>query len=314
MPYAGWVAPRGHRAWIMGLAVTLVAAMTPAVAQKAAAPAGTLKRIQQAGKIRFGYRVDARPFSYKDESGNAAGYSVAMCMKVADAVKAELAAPTLGVEWVPVSLEDRFNLLAQGKVDLLCGADTPTLARRKELAFSIPIFPGGIGALLRRDAPTHLQDVLMGRKSNEPTWRASAGQLLSAQTFAVVTGTTAQPWLAKKVTDFQLTAKVVPVDGYATGVQQVLDRQASVFFGDRAILLDAAVRNASAKDLVVLDRSFTYERLSLALARDEDFRLVVDRALSQVYASGDINGLYTKWFGAPDANAVNFFRWFTLPE
>lgn len=309
-----WVAPRGLRARIAGFAIACLVAVAPVVAQKAAAPVGTLKRIQQAGKIRLGYRADARPFSFKDESGNAAGYSVAMCMKVVDAVKAELGAPTLGVEWVAVTLEDRFSALAQGNVDLLCGADTPTLARRKDVAFSTPIFPGGIGALLRSDAPKHLQDVLMGRKSNEPTWRASAGQLLSAQTFTVVTGTTAQPWLAKKVNEFQLTAKVVPVDGYAPGVQQVLDRKANVFFGDRAILLDAATKNASASDLLVLDRSFTYEPLALTLARDEDFRLVVDRALSQVYTSGDITGLYTKWFGAPDANTVNFFRWVTLPE
>ena len=65
--------------------------------------------------------------------------------------------------------------------------------------------------------------------------------------------------------EFKLAAKVVPVDGYEAGVQRVLDRKADVFFGDRAILLDAAARSPSAGDLLVLDRLFTYEPLALAL-------------------------------------------------
>ncbi len=314
MQRAGWIT-RWARIAAPTIVALAIASPPPVTAQAGKAPAGTLARIRQAGKVKFGYRVDAQPFSFKDESGNPAGYSVAMCMKVADAIKTELSLPTLGVEWVPLTLEERFTALQQGKVDMLCGADTPTLGRRSDIAFSIPVFPGGIGALVRKDAPTHLKDVLMGRKSTNPTWRASAGQLLSEQVFNVVTGTTAQPWLAKKVNEFQLTAKTIPVDTYGAGVQQLVERKSNVFFGDRAILLDAATRSANASDLLVLGRSFTYEPLSLAIPRgDDDFRLVVDRTLSRLYASGEITGLYTKWFGVPDDNTVNFFRWVTLPE
>lgn len=314
MQRAGSISPRGQWARLAACVLMVVAAAAPLAGQAGKTSSATLERIRKAGKVTFGYRTDARPFSFKDESGNPSGYSVALCMKVADAIKAELKVPTLGVEWVAVTLDNRFDQLQQGKVDLLCGADAPTLSRRQQAAFSLPVFPGGTGALLRSDAPKRLQDVLMGRKSTDPTWRASAGQLLSEQTFTVVGGTTTQPWLASKVKEFQLTARVVAVNDYATGVQQLLDRKANVFFGDRAILLDAAARNPAAKDLVVLDRSFTYEPLALALGRDEDLRLIVDRALSKTYASGDITGLYTKWFGAPDANTANFFRWVTLPE
>ena len=47
---------------------------------------------------------------------------------------------------------ERFDAIKLAQVDLLCGADTVTLARRADVAFSIPIFPGGIGALTRADA------------------------------------------------------------------------------------------------------------------------------------------------------------------
>jgi ABC-type amino acid transport substrate-binding protein len=293
-------------------AIALLSLVAPTLAQRAAAPPTTLDRIRTAGSIKVGYRTDARPFSFQGASG-ADGYSVALCTKVVDALKADLGLAALTVEWVPVTVADRFQAVQQGQVDLLCGAETVTLERRRDVGFSIPIFPGGVGALLRTDAPPRLREILNERPRSDPAWRGSAGQLLQAQTFSVVTGTTAEPWLARKLTEFKLTAKVEPVDGYDGGIQGVLDRKANVFFGDRAILLDAARRHPSSSKLVVLDRLFTYEPVALAFARgDEDFRLAVDRALSAFYASGELSALYAQWFGAADDDARSFFRWNAL--
>jgi putrescine:ornithine antiporter len=232
---------------------------------------------------------------------------------VVGALRDQLSVPALNVEWVPVTLADRFQAVQQGRVDLLCGAATETLERRQDVAFSVPIFPGGIGALLRTDAAARLRDILAERPRTDPVWRGSAGLLLTEQTFSVVTGTTAQPWLAGRLDDLELTASVMPVADYAAGIQGVLDRDAHVFFGDRAILMDAAARHPSASQLMVLERLFTYEPVALALARgDEDFRLAVDRALSGFYASGALNALYVEWFGEADEDARNFFRWNAL--
>jgi putrescine:ornithine antiporter len=214
--------------------VAVFAGTAPAVAQRAPAPGATLARIKQTSRIALGYRVDA--FAFKDESGNAAGYSVALCQKVADAIKAELALAQLKVEWVPVTAADRFTALQQGKVDLLCGSDTETLERRRDAAFSIPIFPGGIGALVRADASAKLKDVLNGHRSTEPNWRASAGQLLQTQIFTVISGTTAEPWLTRSLNSFKLTAKVAPVTGYDAGLQQVLNRKATCSSATRHLL------------------------------------------------------------------------------
>jgi len=287
-----------------------------AMAFFAAAPAlaGTLDRVRDTGKLTLGYEP-ARPFSYQDESGKAAGYSVALCQKIAEDVKSELKLPALAVEWVPVTLEGRFRDLEQGKVDLLCGADSATLARRGEMSFSIPIFPGGIGALLRADASQGLRDILERRPPSRPLWRGSPAQVLEAQTFTVVTNTTSATWLSERIGTLQLTANVVPVDSYAAGIQSLLARRASVFFGDRAILLDAVARSPSASDLTVLDRHFTYEPFALALRRDDDgFRLAVDRSLSRLFRSAEFDALYAKWFGRPDEEARRFFRQSALPD
>jgi polar amino acid transport system substrate-binding protein len=165
----------------------------------------------------------------------------------------------------------------QGKMDLLCGTATATLTRRKEVAFSIPIFPSGIGAILRRDSSAALRDLLSNAPpQSRPIWRGSpARTILESKTFSVVAGTTGESWLAERLNTFQLTAKVVPVQSYDTGIRQVTDRGSDVLFGDRPILLDVATRSPSGHELVVLDRLFTYEPVALALARnDDDFRLV----------------------------------------
>lgn len=305
-----------------GLALAVLAIAAPAFAQKpkaakpAAVPTTTLERIRQSATIRLGYRTDARPFAFRDESGKASGYSVALCTDVADAVKAELGLASLNIEWVPVTLEDRFHAVQEGRIDLLCGADAKTLARMKEVAFSTSTFPGGIGALVRTDAPTRLKDILSGRKpAAQPNWRASSIQVLQTQVFSVINGTSAETWVNDKKQEFHLSSKVEPVDTYDAGVQRVLDRKSNVFFGDRAILLDAATRNPSAGKLMVLDRLFTYEPAALVFARNnDDLRLVVDRTLSGLYASGRIEAIYAASFGKLEAPTLAYFKWNTVPE
>jgi putrescine:ornithine antiporter len=313
-----------HRATVVASAVALLAAAPLVLAQKPAVPAdapapaqaGATKRIRDAGRIRLGFRTDARPFSYRDDAGQPAGYSIVLCQGIADAVKAEPGLAGVTVEWVPVTADDRFQVLKEGRIDLLCGAETVTLARRTEYSFSIPIFPGGIGALVRADAPARLREVLSGRgQTYRPTWRASASRALQSRAFSAVQGTTADKWLTERIRDLQVIAEISRVGSYDAGVQALLDRRSDAFFGERAVLLDAARRHAAGRDLVVVDRLFTYEPLALAFGRgDEEFRLLIDRSLSRFYASGELGSLYTTWFGEPDETALAFFRWNTLTD
>lgn len=278
------------------------------------ASAATLDRLQQSGKLELGYRADARPFSYKDESGNPAGYAVGLCQQVADKIKLDPRFSNLAVEWVAVTAEDELQAVRDGKIDLLCGA-AETLTSRKDVDFSVPIFPGGIGALLRASAPAGLREVLSGRPPSGPLWRGNPAQLIEKQTLSVVSGTPSEKWLGDSLGKLQLAAKVVPVQSYEEGIQRVADGSSNVFFADRSILLDAARRTPSASDLTVLERQFTYAPIALALGRnDADFRLVVDRALSQLFGSQGFLDLYTKWFGEPHDSVDTFFKLSTLPE
>jgi ABC-type amino acid transport substrate-binding protein len=64
----------------------------------------------------------------------------------------------------------------------------------------------------------------------------------------------------------------------------------------------------------VLTRHFTFVALAVALPRnDDDFRLAVDRAVSNVYADPQFGALYADNFGSPDADTVAFFRSVGVP-
>jgi ABC-type amino acid transport substrate-binding protein len=279
-------------------------------------PTDTLARVRQTGTLKLGYYADAGPFSYRDETGNPAGYAISLCQQVANDLKAEMGAPNLDVEFVLVTGTDRFDAITQGRVDLLCGPSVETFARRKEVSFSMPIFPAGLAALVRTDAPAQIREVLTGHEAPyRPLWRASMGLALQHRTFSAVTNTTALNWLTSKRDQFKIDAKIVPVESHDQGVQRVLNRTSDVLFGERSILLDAKKRNPAGDSLVVLDRLFTYEPLAFALARgNEDLRLLVDQSLSRLSRSGETQNLYRRFFGEPDENALTFFRLNTVAD
>ena len=157
--------------------------------------------------------------------------------------------------------------------------------------------------------------MLSGRPPSGPLWRGYPAQIIEKQTLAVVQGTPSEKWLKDKLGELQLTAEVLPVNNYDEGIQRILDGSADVLFADRSILLDAVKRGRSADELMVLDRQFTYAPIALALERgDADFRLSVDRALSEIFHSEKFHNLFVEWFGRPDQNADTFFRLSTLPE
>lgn len=293
----------------------LMVSLLGLVATGPALAAGTLDKVRESGKLSLGFRADTRPFAYADESGKAAGFSVALCQKVAQAVKAELKLPELAVEFVPVTAASRFEALQQGRIDLECGTSTPTIERRATVDFSIPVFNAGIGALTRADADRRLRDALADRPDPaNPVWRGAPGVFTKKVVFAVVGATTIERSLIEGLRARRIEVSVEKVPDYPAGLQLVRDGRAAALFGDRPVLLDAA-RRAPAGELAVVDRSFTREPLALAMRRGDDaFRLVVDRSLSRVFRSPEFGALYAGFFGPPAPGTLELFHSIALPD
>ena len=161
----------GYRVRIAACFMALLAVLLP-LAWPASASAATLDRIRQAGKIALGYRTDARPFSYRDESGNPDGYAVVLCKQVVDSLKTELGISELAVEWVPVTIDDEFKAVKENKVDLLCGAGE-TLSSSKGCRFLNSGFPGRN----RSTSPCDCSDRAKGGLIRSSTLRTSVAWL-----------------------------------------------------------------------------------------------------------------------------------------
>src|SRR3990170_3889228 len=98
------------------LAAVLAAALAaPAAAQELS---GTLKKIKDTGTITIGHRDSSIPFSYYDDKQQVVGYAVDLCMKIVDAVKAQLRMPNVQAKLNPVTSATRIPLMANGTIDL----------------------------------------------------------------------------------------------------------------------------------------------------------------------------------------------------
>jgi polar amino acid transport system substrate-binding protein len=290
------------------MGMVLCAATAPASGQ-------VLDRIKQSGQVRFGYVPDGRPFVYRKESGEADGYAIELCRHIAAEIKSRLALPALDVEWIPIGFDARTQQVRDGSVDVTCTPVVPTLERRREVSFSLPVFPGGNRAVIRKDSPRDLRQTLEGTASTAPVWRGSpAAKVLQRTIFAVVAGTTTEGWLKARGRMFHIDAEILDVLDYRSGLEKLLDHRVDVLFGDRAAILGEMSEAAHAR-LVILDRRFTHELYALPIPRnDDDFRLVVDEALSKLYASDGFGEVYAHWFKEFDDQTRLFFLWNTFPE
>lgn len=256
------------------------AVLAALVLASGAASAGTLDHIRQDKTIRIAYRDDAPPFSFKGKTAEPVGYMVDLCRAVAKNLAQQLNLPPLNIDYVKVTAADRFEAIIQGKADLLCEPTTQTLSRRQQVDFSIPTFVDGAGLLIRSDGPKSLT-ALAGRK------------------IGVLAGTTTEDELRASLKDAGITADVVPANTHDEGLEMLDDGKISGYFADRGILMFLAGQSKAPDKLLLADNYLTIEPYALALPHgDEDFRLAVDRGLSNVYRSGQIAAIFTHTFGA----------------
>jgi len=236
--------------------------------------AETLDRLRDSGEIRLGHRTDAIPLSYVDADGQPRGYSVLVCR----ALVAKLA-DTLGMEkltpvWVPLDAQNRFDAVAEGRVDLHCGAATITLSRRERVDFSIPTFVDGTAVLLAGEGDTSFED-------------------LAGKRLGVRGATTTEEILRNSLEAEGLEAEVVPFRTFREGVAALSKGEIDAFFGDQSQLFGLAISGDLPEGLRISENTLTVEKHGLVLQRgDSDFRLAVDRALSAMYQDGEMARIF----------------------
>jgi ABC-type amino acid transport substrate-binding protein len=241
--------------------------------------AGVLDRARETGQLRIGFRDHAQPFSYRNGQGRAAGYTVDLCRAVAREAAAEVGRSELELVEVEVAATDRFEAVADGKVDLLCEATTVTLGRRAQLGFSLPTFATGATLLYPAEGTTTFEQ-LAGKK------------------VGVLAGSTTEPGLREALAKAELAAEVVAVPTHTDGIQKLAAGEFAAYFGDAAILLFQLIQSPFRDRLRVSDKVLSFEPYALGLPKgDEAFRLVADRALSRLSRTGEVGALFEANFG-----------------
>ena len=107
----------------------LLAALLAAIPVMGQELDGTLKKIRSSGTFTLGYLTSAPPFSFSGPDKRPVGFSIDLCTQVASAIQQQLGI-NLKLEWVPLTADNRIDMVAQGKVDIECSTTTATLARR----------------------------------------------------------------------------------------------------------------------------------------------------------------------------------------
>lgn len=272
------------------LVVSLMAFASIGLTVDTYAAMDTTKKIRETRTIVVGYREGAAPFSYVDAQGKPIGYTVELCQRAVDLMKAKLGLKELAIKWQPVTFENRISLVSNGTVDLECGCTSNTKERQKVVAFGPTFF-------VSRYA------VAVGAQSGITGLAQAAGKPVAA-----VKGSA--PEAAVKA--FQKSRSVTFQEAPARDGQQAFDAlvsgKASAVVLDQVLLAGFILESGKPGAYRVIDEPLGAEAYGPMLrANDPAFKALVMDTFGEVMKSGEAMRLYEKWFTRPvPPKSLNF--------
>jgi glutamate/aspartate transport system substrate-binding protein len=243
---------------------------------------GTLKKIKDTGTITIGHRESSIPFSYLDDKQQPIGYAMDLCMKVVDAVKSELKLPNLKVALQPVTSSNRIPLLQNGTIDLECGSTTNSVQRQQQVSFGPTYFVINVTAAVKKSSPVNSLADLNGKN------------------ISTTSGTTAVPLLKAYEKTKAIDVKEIYGKDHAESFLLLVEDRVSAFVMDDILLAGQIANARSPGDFRILGESLRQEPYSMMLRKDDaPFKALIDRTVSAVMKSGEIDKIYSKWFLSP---------------
>jgi glutamate/aspartate transport system substrate-binding protein len=134
-------------------------------------------RSRDPGPVRLAYRENTVPFSYLDGGGKPVGYSIDLCARVVDAIKAAVKRPDLKVQYVAVTPATRIAAIKEGRADLECGSTNNTRERREQVAFTIPHYIASSRMLVKTSAGIARWEDLNGKTVVSTRGSTNGGQI-----------------------------------------------------------------------------------------------------------------------------------------
>jgi len=261
---------------------TFVIAVLALFSAGAVAQDGTLKKIKDTGSITIGHRDASLPFSYYDDKQQPVGYAMDLCHRIVDAVKAHLKLPAIKTNYQLVTSANRIPLMANGTIDLECGSTTNNVARQEQVWF------------------THTHFVTANRWVSKKSSKLKTLKDLANKTVVSTAGTTNIKQITEINAQQNLNMRIISANGHPEAFQMVETGRAEAFVMDDILLAGLAAQSRSPKDYEISSVALSVEPYGIMLRKDDkEFKAVVDKAMSDVFKSGQINAIYSKWFEKP---------------
>ncbi|HEX5738121.1 MAG TPA: amino acid ABC transporter substrate-binding protein [Hydrogenophaga sp.] len=259
----------------------LAALLTLGLCATTAFAEGTLDKIRASGTVTLGHRDASIPFSYLDDKQQPIGYAMDLCMKVVDAVKAELKLPALKVSYQPVTSATRIPLMANGTIDLECGSTTNNAERQKQVSYTMSHFITANRFVAKKaDKLSKLED-------------------LKGKTVVSTSGTTNIRQLTELNASRNLGINILAAKDHAEAFLMVDTGRAVAFVMDDILLAGLVANHSNPGQFAISSDQLSVEPYGIMLRKDDPaFKKVVDDAMTQIYKSGQLAAIYDKWFMA----------------
>ncbi len=235
-----------------------------------------LEKIQKTGLLKAGFRSDTVPFSYiNTQTNQLEGYSVELIKLIHQRLEKELG-KTIKLELQKISLEERFELIEDGKLDIVCAATTINNAREEVVDFSIPFFTTGIQLLVKK----------IDAERFDPM-KGTAGQ--------VSVGFLADTTTEEEFRPIYPNANWQAVSNRAEGINQLSEGKIDAIASDGILLLgEVWQQNKNLSDFTLIPKiPFTFENYGCILPLENpDWDKFVDLTI----ASDENNQLLQEWF------------------
>ncbi len=240
----------------------------------------TLDKIERTGEFVIGFRADASPLSYLNADGQPSGYSVDLCRRIASAVNDHFGDQEIETIYRRIDADDRIAAVVEGRIDIECGSTTITLSRQEQVDFTLPTFvTGGSVLSLTKTGIQSMAD-------------------LAGKRVGVAKGTTTVEEVKLLLEQDAIDAELVIVENRDIGMQMLNRGGIDALASDQIVLIGQIIEAVDPKRYSLVSEVFSYEPYGLVVRRnDADFRLLVNRALSRLYASGEHADIFYKWIG-----------------
>jgi len=265
------------RTAIVSLAAFLTLPCTNLLAEESE---GTLEKIARTGEFLIGYRTDSSPLSYENADGEPSGYSVDLCRRIAASVNAHFGDKDIETKFVRITPDERISAVVDGKVDIECGSTTITLSRQERVDFSLQTFVTGGSVLSLAVSEIQTMSDLSGKK------------------VGVAKGTTTIEQLRNFLQQNLIDAEIVIVADRNEGMKRLNRGGIDALASDQIVLIGQVIEAINPKRYALVNEVFSYEPYAFTVRRnDADFRLLVNRAISQLYRNGEQTDIFYRWIG-----------------